>query len=383
MNSTRRQFFLGSLALPALAATKPVGEQPNILLILVDALPSWLLSCYGNAQVRTKNIDLLAQTGTRFLNHYSASPLGDPARAVLLTGRAPSQLKGGDATLEKLLGGIGYACGNTSGGAAALQFLDGQSSGKPFFLIANFAPFANLPASAGDYAQAKLDTFVQETPAKNAARGKEMLGRPLLDNLRKTAAATASLDAEVGSLVARLVQKKLLSETLIMFTSPCGSLFGRHGAWASGDATEPINFYEEVVCTPMIWSWSGRVPPLATRPEVVSAYDLVPTICDITPAQLPAANLCGRSYLPLVTGKPLPKKQPWRTTVFAQYQDAAMARSDRYKVVLRNDGKGPGELYDDRVDPMERVNQYDNQQFLTVKTSHSAELAKWRRQITA
>ena len=54
MNFTRRHFFLGSLALPALAATKAVGEQPNVLLILVDALPSWLLGCYGNTEVRTQ-----------------------------------------------------------------------------------------------------------------------------------------------------------------------------------------------------------------------------------------------------------------------------------------------------------------------------------------
>ena len=44
-----------------------------------------------------------------------------------------------------------------------------------------------------------------------------------------------------------------------------------------------------------------------------------------------------------------------------------MARSDRYKLIVRNDGKGPGELYDDRVDPREKVNQYDNPQFMTVK----------------
>jgi arylsulfatase A-like enzyme len=382
MNFTRRQFFLGSLALPALAAKKAVGEQPNILLILVDALPSWLLGCYGNTEVRTKNIDQLAQTGTRFLNHFAGSPLAEPARSVLLTGRTPMQLKGsGAVTLEKLLSGIGYACGNTTGGASALQFLDGQNPGKPFFLTANFAPFASLP-DAGSYAQAKLDTFVQDPPAKNAARGKEMLGAQLAGNLRRVAAATTALDAEVGSLVARLVQRKLLGETLVILTSPCGSLFGRHGLWASGDASDPVNFYEEVISTPMIWSWPGHTPPLAVRPEVVSAYDLVPTICDITPAELPA-NLCGRSYLPLVTGKPLPKKQPWRTTVFAQYNDAGMARSDRYKVIVRNEGKGPGELYDDKVDPAERVNQYDNQQFLTVKTSHSADLAKWKRMFSA
>jgi arylsulfatase A-like enzyme len=141
--------------------------------------------------------------------------------------------------------------------------------------------------------------------------------------------------------------------------------------------------YEEVISTPMVWSWAGRVPPLAVRPEVVSAYDFVPTLCDITPATLPDRNLCGRSYLPLVTGKPLPKKQPWRTTVFAQYRETAMARSDRYKLIVRSEGKEPGELYDDKVDARERVNQYENPQFMTVKTSHAADLAKWKRLYSA
>ncbi len=384
MNFTRRHFFFGSFALPALAARKAVGEQPNILLILVDALPSWLLGCYGNTEVRTRNIDLLAQTGTRFLNHYACSGEAEPARAALMTGRTPMQFKEtGEVTLEKLMGGIGYACGSTNGGAAALQFLNGQGAGKPFFLTAGFAPFASLPSDAGAYAQAKLDTFEQEAAAKNAARGKEMMGAGLLLNLRKVASATTSLDAEVGSLIAKLTQKKLLGNTLIVFTSPCGSLFGRHGLWASGEGSEPVNLYEEVVAAPMLWSWQGHVPPLAVRPEVVSAYDLVPTICDITPAELPDRNLCGRSYLALVTGKPLPKKQPWRTTIFAQCRDTAMARSDRYKVIVRNEGKGPGELYDDKVDARERVNQYDNPQFMTIRSSHSAELAKWKRMYSA
>ena len=384
MNLTRRHFFFGSLAVPALAANRAAGEQPNVLLILVDDLPSWLLGCYGNTEVLTKNIDLLAQTGTRFMNHYACSPMTEPARGSLLTGRTPMQLKeSGEVTLAKLLGGIGYACGNTAGGPAALEFLGAQTAGKPFFLTAGFSPFAPLPADAGTYAQARFDTFAQEDPAKNAARGKEMMGANLLSNLRKIAAATTALDAQIGSLVAALTQKKLLGDTLILFTSPCGSLFGRHGLWGSGDASDPVNMYEEVIATPMLWSWPGHVPPLAVRPELVSAYDLVPTMCDITPAGLPDRNLCGRSYLAIATGKPLPKKQPWRTMLFAQYRDTAMARSDRYKLILRNEGKGPGELYDDKVDARERVNQYENPQFLTVKTTHSAELAKWKRTYSA
>jgi arylsulfatase A-like enzyme len=383
MNLSRRHFFLGSLALPAFAATRPRGEQPNVLLILVDALPAWILGCYGNREVRTPHIDRLSQTGTRFLNHYACAPVADKARATLLTGRTTMQLKDtGEVTLEKLLGGIGYACGTSVDGAGAAAFLDAQSAAKPFFLLAGFAPYATLP-DPGPYAQAKMDTFAQEAAAKNAARGKEMLGAPLLANLRRVAAATTALDVEIGALIAKITQKKLLDNTLIVFTSPCGSLFGRHGLWAAGDASDPVNMYDEAVGTPMVWSWPGHVVPLATRPEMVSAYDLVPTICDITPAELPDRNLCGRSYLALASGKPLPKKQPWRTTVFAQYGDTAMARNDRYKLIVRNDGKGPGELYDDKVDARERVNQYDNPQFMTVKASLLADLGKWKRTYSA
>src|SRR5690349_16931528 len=109
MDLSRRHFFFGSLALPALAAKKPAGETPHIVLILAENLPAWMLGCYGNKEVQTPHIDRLAQTGTRFLNHFAAAPLPGPARASLLTGRTPMQLKdadtppAGEATLDKLL----------------------------------------------------------------------------------------------------------------------------------------------------------------------------------------------------------------------------------------------------------------------------------------
>ena len=91
----------------------------------------------------------------------------------------------------------------------------------------------------------------------------------------------------------------------------------------------------------------------------------------------------GRSYLPLATGKPLPKKQPWRTTVLSHYQNTDMARDKRYKLVERDQGKGPGELYDLPVDPRERVNQYENPQFVTVRASLAATLANWKQSYSA
>jgi hypothetical protein len=56
-----------------------------------------------------------------------------------------------------------------------------------------------------------------------------------------------------------------------------------------------------------------------------------------------------------------------------------VARDDRYKLVLRAEGKGPNELYDLRLDPREQVNQYDNPQFLTVRTQLTGELGRWKK----
>src|ERR1035441_6311192 len=62
---SRRHFFFGSLALPSLAAAKSAGDRPNVLLILVDGLPAWMLGCYGGKDVRTPNIDQLSGAGGR------------------------------------------------------------------------------------------------------------------------------------------------------------------------------------------------------------------------------------------------------------------------------------------------------------------------------
>jgi len=365
MTLSRRHFCLATLAVPAFAA-KPAGEQPNIVLIAADGVGAWLLGCYGNKEVRTPNIDRLAKTGTRFLNHYAGAPVASAGRESLLGG------------VEKLLTGAGYSVQTVTGAPGAAQYLDMPASGKPWLLIANFSPYqaAAEPKYLAPYAQSKFDTWAQEPPAKNAARNQEMMGRNLLANLRNVAAQTAAFDDQVGAIANAIEQKKLGDRTLIVFTATCGSLFGAHGLWGDGEASNPINMYEEVVNTPMIWKWPGRVPPLAVRPEMVSATDLAPTLAVLTGAEMAARDLTGRSYMSLASGIPLPKKQPWKTTVLARYRNTAMARVDRYKLVVRDEGKGPGELYDDKQDPKERTNQYDNPQFLTVRSSLMAELRK-------
>lgn len=381
---TRRHFFFGSLALPAFAAKKAAPPPPSVVLLAPDNLPAWIVGAYGNKEVRTPHLDLLAKTGTRFLNHSACAPEPGPGRATLLTGRTPMQLHEAESApagegLDKLLAGLGYAT-QEADSAAAAAFVDAQTAGKPFFLHVRCsylqAPYDGAPQKFRDqYAQTKFDTFNPERTAANA-RHKEMLADHI-GSLRKYAAAVSAFDDEVGALRARLTTRGLLDHTLIVFTATCGNLATHHGLWGAGDASEPRNMYQEAVLTPLIWSWLGRVPADITRPDQVSAYDLVPTLCEILSSNLPSANLCGRSYLALATGKPLPKKQPWRTTVFAQDRETSMARVERYKVVERH--PGPGELYDLVADPAERQNQYDNDQFVSVRTELAGSLAAWKQ----
>lgn len=59
--------------------------KPNILFIAVDDLKP-MLGCYGDADVKTPNIDGLAERGTVFLNNACQQSVCAPSRASLMTG---------------------------------------------------------------------------------------------------------------------------------------------------------------------------------------------------------------------------------------------------------------------------------------------------------
>lgn len=60
---------------------------PNIIFILADDLGYGDLACYGNPSIQTPNIDLLAETGTRFTQCYAGSAVSSPSRCALMTGK--------------------------------------------------------------------------------------------------------------------------------------------------------------------------------------------------------------------------------------------------------------------------------------------------------
>jgi len=67
------------------------NKATNVIFILTDDQGVWAAGCYGNTEIRTPNIDRLAQTGMRFENFFVATPVCSPSRATLFTGRISSQ----------------------------------------------------------------------------------------------------------------------------------------------------------------------------------------------------------------------------------------------------------------------------------------------------
>jgi arylsulfatase A-like enzyme len=265
----------------------------------------------------------------------------------------------------------------------AVQFLDQTQPGKPFFLTASYfnphTPYSGHPQRYYDlYANTKFDSIGWEPPAANALREKNLL-QDTIGNLRKCAASVTALDDQIPVLLKHLTTRNQLLNTLIIFTSDNGYLLGRHGLWSKGLASDPINMYEEVMQVPMLWSWPGKIPVEATRPELVSFTDFLPSVCDAAGVSLPAGKqYVGRSYAPLAMNKPLAKGQKWPATVFGHFRNTEMARDSYYKLILRNNGSGPNELYDLRLDPREKVNRFENNEYLTVRERLTNEITAWR-----
>lgn len=83
-------------------------QKPNVIIIMTDDQGYGDLSCMGNTDFKTPNIDSLCSDGIRFSSMYSGSPVCSPSRACLLTGRYP-----GNAGVRAILAGHRKASGLT------------------------------------------------------------------------------------------------------------------------------------------------------------------------------------------------------------------------------------------------------------------------------
>jgi len=127
----RREFLrtigcgAAALSMPGCNSLRKAGQanaRPNFIIFLADDMGYADPGCFGGKAVKTPNIDALAQSGRKFTQFYSASPVCTPTRASVLTGKYPlrfdirrhwthheEHLPLTTVTLPKLLKQAGYA----------------------------------------------------------------------------------------------------------------------------------------------------------------------------------------------------------------------------------------------------------------------------------
>ena len=87
-----RRWFAGFCLIFGLVFSADAAERrPNVVLIMTDNHGAWTLGCYGNKDIRTPNIDRLAEEGTLLTRAFASNPVCSPTRATFLTGLVPSQ----------------------------------------------------------------------------------------------------------------------------------------------------------------------------------------------------------------------------------------------------------------------------------------------------
>ncbi len=140
----------------AAQSAHPRPRRPNIILIVADNLAASDLSCYGQSQFQTPNLDKLAADGIRFTRYSAGAPATSPARAALLTGKTANfaaedaTLGAGDVTIAQLLKDSGYY----TSVIGEWDLGDKDSSGAPW--LKGFDEFAGYFAPA-DAANAYAD----------------------------------------------------------------------------------------------------------------------------------------------------------------------------------------------------------------------------------
>ena len=162
------------------------------------------------------------------------------------------------------------------------------------------------------------------------------------------------MDRQIGRILDRLEALGLAEDTLVVFTSDHGHLFGQHGLTAKG----PFH-YEDLVRVPLIVAQPGRVPAGRRSPALQSLVDFAPSF--LAAAGIPApASMTGldqtnvwyghggtlRDHV-LVENRHEPTTIHLRTYIDQRYKLTVYYRRDY------------GELFDLAEDPHEVRNLWD------------------------
>jgi len=185
-----------------------------------------------------------------------------------------------------------------------------------------------------------------------------------------------AMDRAIGLILDKLDELGLTQNTLVVFSGDNGFNMGHHGIMGKGNATFPLNMYEESVKVPFIIRHPGQVVKNQVTNEMVSHYDFFPTLLDYLSIKHECTeDLPGRSFSKLLKGEPFDSDDR-EIVIFEEYGPNRMIRTQRHKYILRYPD-GPNELYDLEQDPGEKSNLIHCEESTQVVEKLGQRLDRW------
>lgn len=208
---------------------------------------------------------------------------------------------------------------------------------------------------------------------RNSWHGADFLyhtDRPLTEQMRDYYRTLSPVDESVGKLLTYLKKAKLDQNTLVIFTSDNGFLFGEHGL------IDKRNAYEPSIRVPLIAWAPGLLPKGVTNKAVVRNLDFAPTFLDVAGVGKPA-QMEGTSFLDVAAGKTsLANWKPgdfiyeyyWEWT-FPHTPTTFAIERDRIKYIQYHGVWDTEELYDLEKDPEEHHNLIDDPAYVETRVA--------------
>ena len=266
----------------------------------------------------------------------------------------------------------------------ALTYLDEmQKEEKPFYLAVNYtAPHTpweldQHPKKWVDYYKdCAFESFPDVPDHPNMTTGPVYGTANRRRNLIGYGAALSAMDEQIGRILDKLEQDNLTENTLVIFAGDNGMSMGHHGIWGKGNGTFPFNMYDTAVKVPFLASLPGVIPEGMVNDDLVSAYDVFPTILELTGiANEREQELPGRSFLDLLRGEQKSAEEQ-TVVVYDEYGPVRMIRTKEWKYVHRYP-YGPHELYDLVNDPNEEKNLFAEKAYAEKIVEMRGHLEDW------
>jgi uncharacterized sulfatase len=367
------------------------ADKPNFVVFICDDLGSLDTTPYGATDVKTPNVQRLANEGLRFTQAFVASPSCAPSRAALLTGLMPArngaepnhsrpkeEIKKLPAYLQELgyevasfgkvahyghgpfygfdvVGGEGFA--RHEGIGLAVEFVKGRKSDKPLALfVGTHWPHVPWPEkSEYDPASMKLPAEHFDTPEFRLSRTRYY-------------EAVTNADKFFGQILDAVDEKLDRKNTFVFFTSDHGAQLP-FGKW---------NLYDAGMRVPLIAAGPG-IKADATTDAMVSWIDILPTLVDLAGGK-PPADIDGRSFAAVLRGE----KQSAREEIYATHSGdkefnvypMRTLRTDRWKYILNLHPEFQYATHINRGGERDGVDYFRSWEKAAKTDSHAAEVVR-------